>query len=212
MTKPTAHPATQPTKRTTKHPGEPSTKPADTPRAKQSAAKPASRKSVAVRIAGHEYKLISDGDETLLRQIAKDVDRAMTRVRERTGTVDTLDVAVLTCLNLAREIISLRDQRRGSIEDDRLQGLIERVEAAATGIVASDAASRSQPETVNPSSDADADADPRAGESESARTLDLPSIDTIRERSISSSEPGVRSSGDAIPEARFASGGRERSS
>lgn len=69
-----------------------------------------SKKSVAVRIAGHEYKILTDGDGGSLRQIAADVDRAMKRVRDRTGTVDTLDVAVLTCLNLAREIIDLRDQ------------------------------------------------------------------------------------------------------
>ena len=67
--------------------------------------------SVAVRIAGHEYKIRSDGDVDGLREIASYVDRAMARVRERTGTVDTLDVAVLTCLNLAREIKALHEEQ-----------------------------------------------------------------------------------------------------
>ena len=67
--------------------------------------------SVAVRIAGHEYKIRSDGDVDALREIASYVDRAMARVRERTGTVDTLDVAVLTCLNLAREIMARHEHR-----------------------------------------------------------------------------------------------------
>ena len=115
------------------------------------------RTSVAVRIAGHEYKLLSDGDEQLLRQIASDVDRAMARVRERTGTVDTLDVSVLTCLNLAREVIALRENRAGSVEDDRMRALIERVEAAATKVTTARA-------------DADSDSD-RAGAKSSSTPM-----------------------------------------
>ena len=65
-----------------------------------------SKKSIAVQIAGHKYKILSDGDGESLREIAGYVDAAMNRVRERTGTVDTLDIAVLTALNLAREIIA----------------------------------------------------------------------------------------------------------
>ena len=93
-------------------------------------------KPVAVRIAGHEYKIRSDGDGEALREIAGYVDRAMNRVRERTGTVDTLDVAVLTCLNLAREILALHDQQKPDgatvVEAGELQGLIDRVESMLT--------------------------------------------------------------------------------
>ena len=70
------------------------------------------RRSVAVWIAGHEYRIRSDGDDEGLIRIAGYVDRAMQRVRERTGTVDSLDVAVLTCLNLAREILELKGADR----------------------------------------------------------------------------------------------------
>jgi cell division protein ZapA (FtsZ GTPase activity inhibitor) len=87
------------------------------------------KKSVAVRIAGHEYKVLTDGDEETLQQIAADVDKAMRQVREKTQTVDTFDVAVLTCLNLAREIIELRSPLSTTAPRDRLRGLIDRVEA-----------------------------------------------------------------------------------
>ena len=69
-----------------------------------------SRDVVDVRIAGHDYKIRTETDADLIREIAGYVDRAMNKVRDRTGTVDTLDVAVLTCLNLAREILTLRDE------------------------------------------------------------------------------------------------------
>ncbi len=70
----------------------------------------------------------------------------MQKIRERTDTVDSLDVAVLTALNLARELIQLREfVAAGSeaggrsdaevsggmgqtIEFEKLQGLIEAIE------------------------------------------------------------------------------------
>jgi cell division protein ZapA (FtsZ GTPase activity inhibitor) len=91
------------------------------------------KESVAVHIAGHEYKIRSDGDADALREIAGYVDQAMSRVRKRTGTVDTLDVAVLTCLNLAREILTLRGSQAPagatSVGSDEMRKLIGRVEA-----------------------------------------------------------------------------------
>ena len=84
---------------------------------------------VPVRIAGHEYKIRSSGDPAQLQQIGGYVDRAMKRVRDRTGTVDTLDVAVLTCLNLGREILALRQRGEGqnagaSVDALQLRSLI----------------------------------------------------------------------------------------
>ena len=130
---------------------------------------------VAVRIAGHEYKIRSDGDPDALREIAGYVDRAMDRVRERTGTVDSFDVAVLTCLNLAREILALREARtpEGStaIEDDKLTALIERVESALL-VKPAPADDIAAPEA----SDAREDT-PVAG----ATTLELPSVESMRD-------------------------------
>ncbi len=94
------------------------------------------KKSVAVRILGQEYRIRSDADEGWLQEVAACVDTAMEQVRERTRTVDTLDVALLTCLNLAREVLELRD-RKGSKQDladpptdDRLRTLIDIAESA----------------------------------------------------------------------------------
>ena len=171
------------------------------------------RKSVAVRIAGHEYKLLSDGDEQLLRQIASDVDRAMARVRERTGTVDTLDVSVLTCLNLAREVIALRENRSGSFEEDRMRTLIERLEAAAGGAAPeTEASAKADSDSDRGDATSKQPRDRRKREQEVARTLDLPSVETLRERPASK-QGGVEPRHEqSVPEARVASGGRERAS
>jgi len=94
------------------------------------------KRSVSVRILGQEYRIRSEADEDWLQRVAGHVDAAMSQVRERTGTVDTLDVAVLTSLNLAREVLALRarleDEPSGESQlgDDRLRALIELAEKA----------------------------------------------------------------------------------
>ena len=159
-----------------------------------------SRPSVAVRIAGHEYKIRSDGDEEALVRIAGYVDRAMDRVRERTGTVDSLDVAVLTCLNLAREILAIHDQRSNAVDDGQLRSLIDRVESVlAARATASGEASIGESDGRNQL------------EASRPRTIELPSVESLRERL-----PGSASSADAridelAPQARMAAaGGRDR--
>ena len=158
-----------------------------------------SRPSVAVRIAGHEYKIRSDGDEEGLVRIAGYVDRAMDRVRERTGTIDSLDVAVLTCLNLAREILAIHEQRSNVMEDEKLRSLIDRVETVLT---------------VRATSDRDAsigEADRRSGAGDSRpRTLELPSVESLRERLPAPSASGAVEVDESVPQARVAAGGRDR--
>lgn len=91
------------------------------------------KRVVAVHISGHEYRIRSDADEGALQRVASLVDTAMGQIRARTGTVDTLDVAVLTSLNLARELLSLRERsQETALEPDetRLRGLIELAESA----------------------------------------------------------------------------------
>jgi cell division protein ZapA (FtsZ GTPase activity inhibitor) len=167
-----------------------------------------SKQTVAVRIAGHDYKILSEGDPSSLQKIAKHVDQAMARVRDRTGMVDTLDISVLTCLNLAREILALREQQNETVEDDRIRSLIERVETSLGGEISSD-----ESESGNVAA---TDAEPSRGTSEiseSARTLDLPSVEALRDRAPASSEAKDRSAVESsMPEQRIAAGGRERAS
>jgi cell division protein ZapA (FtsZ GTPase activity inhibitor) len=103
------------------------------------------RRAVTVRIGSKDYRLVSDADEGWLQGVATGVDEAMALVRDRTETFDSLDVAVLTALNLARELVLLREQTApalpaarparpapgGSLLDPvRLQALIDLAESA----------------------------------------------------------------------------------
>ena len=90
------------------------------------------KRSVSVRLGGKEYNLRSDADEEWLQQVASYVDKSMQQIRERTDTVDSLDIALLAALNLAREVLQLRQAADGKgregLNSERLRDLIEMVE------------------------------------------------------------------------------------
>ncbi|MDE0884594.1 MAG: cell division protein ZapA [Myxococcota bacterium] len=94
-----------------------------------------STKSVSVRLQGRDYQIRSDADSDWLQEVAGYVDEAMNQIREKTKTIDTLDVALLTSLNLAREVIDSRatpgQPSSPSLDDGRLKSLIELVEGVA---------------------------------------------------------------------------------
>jgi cell division protein ZapA len=92
------------------------------------------KRAVTVRIRGQEFRILSDDDEAWLQRVAGYLDETMATVEERTGTVDSLDVALLTALNLARELVEIREREpianaKGP-EANRLRGLIELAESA----------------------------------------------------------------------------------
>ena len=96
----------------------------------------AAKAAVTIKIRGQEFRIRTDSDEDAMHRVASYLDDAMASVEQRTGTVDSLDLAMLTALNLAREIVELRDSGAvpGSgtlgFDSSRLQSLIELAESA----------------------------------------------------------------------------------
>jgi cell division protein ZapA len=91
----------------------------------------AARRSVSVRIRGKEFRVLTDGDEAALQRVAGLLDETMARVERHTGAVDSLDVAMLAALNLARELLELREG--GALvgpDGARLRSLVEQAESA----------------------------------------------------------------------------------
>jgi cell division protein ZapA (FtsZ GTPase activity inhibitor) len=89
------------------------------------------KRSVSVRILGHEYRIRTDADPASLTQVAQLVDETMGRLRERSGVLDSLDLAIMAALNLARDLAAERAARQGdAIAAERLRSLTERVEGA----------------------------------------------------------------------------------
>jgi cell division protein ZapA (FtsZ GTPase activity inhibitor) len=91
---------------------------------------------VAVSIRGQEFRIRTDDDEASLRRVAQYLDDTMTTVEKKTGTVDTLQLALLSALNLARELVELRESGVAAgtafagVDPARLESLIELAESA----------------------------------------------------------------------------------
>jgi cell division protein ZapA (FtsZ GTPase activity inhibitor) len=89
---------------------------------------------VAVSIRGQEFRIRTDDDEASLRRVAQYLDDTMATVEKKTGTVDTLQLALLSALNLARELVELRESGGGSsaagVDPARFESLIELAESA----------------------------------------------------------------------------------
>ena len=101
------------------------------------------RSVVSVRMGGREYKIRSDVDAEWLSRVAAHVDASMERIKRRTDTVDSLAIATLAALNIARELVELKEcgaaaapGPRADAEDPRLRALIDLAEAAAGEAVA----------------------------------------------------------------------------
>jgi cell division protein ZapA (FtsZ GTPase activity inhibitor) len=90
----------------------------------------AARRSVAVRILGHEYRVRTDVDPAEMQRVAAHVEETVARLRTRTGAVDSLDLAVMAALSFASDLLAERAVRREvAPAAERLRSLTERVEA-----------------------------------------------------------------------------------
>jgi cell division protein ZapA (FtsZ GTPase activity inhibitor) len=89
----------------------------------------ADRSTVSVRIRGQEFRLRSGDDAESLQRVAGYLDETMRTVEERTGTIDSRDLALLTGLNLARELVRIREGGGAPVASERLTALTDLVEA-----------------------------------------------------------------------------------
>lgn len=82
---------------------------------------------VKIEIFDQMYNVQADGDEAYLRELAAFVDGKMRTVAEATRQVDSMRVAVLSALNIADELFTLRKRQQD------LEGpLRQRVEKCVT--------------------------------------------------------------------------------
>ena len=99
------------------------------------------RRSVAIQIFGHDYRIKTEADPAGVERLARLVDDTMARIRERTGAVDTLDLAVMAALNLANDLLAVqgreRDHAVSHVPAADLVALREQIEEALASPVAS---------------------------------------------------------------------------
>ena len=63
-----------------------------------------------VEIFGQKLGIRAEGEAARLQELARFVDARMREVADRTSSVDTVKIAVLTALNIADELFQERDK------------------------------------------------------------------------------------------------------
>jgi cell division protein ZapA (FtsZ GTPase activity inhibitor) len=84
-------------------------------------------RTTVIKVLGREYRVRSDVDAEHLQRVAEYVDGMLREVRE--STPDTQDAAILSALNIASDLLSLREGVAVAPRD-RLRALLELVDSA----------------------------------------------------------------------------------
>jgi cell division protein ZapA len=79
-----------------------------------------------VEIFGQRLGLRADGDSARLEELARFVDSRMREVADRSSSVDTVKIAVLTALNIADELFHERETDQ-DVRQERLEEQAERL-------------------------------------------------------------------------------------
>jgi cell division protein ZapA (FtsZ GTPase activity inhibitor) len=89
------------------------------------------KRTVPVTIQGRHYRIRAEGDPESVERAALLLDETMTKVRARSGTADSVDIAVLAALNLANALAADRGgDTTGHDLEQRIDALVRLVESA----------------------------------------------------------------------------------
>jgi cell division protein ZapA len=66
---------------------------------------------VEIKVFGQTYTVKTDAEEDYIQEVAKYVNEKMDEVLKKTKSVSTLNVAILTALNIADDLLKEKEKR-----------------------------------------------------------------------------------------------------
>ena len=90
---------------------------------------------VEIRVLGQNFSVKSDSDETHVREVARYVNEKIDEIMRKTKTVSSLNVAILTALNIADDLLKEREKRMVLLKEIGLKSkdLIEKIDVKMGG-------------------------------------------------------------------------------
>lgn len=88
------------------------------------------QKPIEVTILGQKFVIRSSSDENYVREVAAFVDQRMNDVLQKTKSVSSLNVAILSAMNIADELFSYKHKKDQSVQniEKRIKQMIELVD------------------------------------------------------------------------------------
>lgn len=88
------------------------------------------KKSVEIKLMNQKFNLKTDSDEAYVQRVSDFVNKKIFDVQEKTRSVSSLNVALLTALNIADDYFKMKGKKKDHREEARqkIQELIQWVD------------------------------------------------------------------------------------
>ncbi len=85
---------------------------------------------VEIRVFGQTYTVKTDAEEDYIQEVAKYVNEKMEEVLKKTKSVSTLNVAILTALNIADDLLREKEKRIALVREveTKSKDLVEKID------------------------------------------------------------------------------------
>jgi len=91
---------------------------------------------VEIKVFGQTYTVKTDAEENYIQEVAKHVNEKMEEVLRKTKSVSTLNVAILTALNIADDLLKEREKRITLLREieAKSRDLVEKIDIKIGGM------------------------------------------------------------------------------
>lgn len=91
---------------------------------------------VEIKVFGQTYTVKTDAEEDYIQEVAKYVNEKMEEVLKKTKSVSTLNVAILTALNIADDLLKEKEKRIDLLREveAKSKDLVEKIDIRIGGI------------------------------------------------------------------------------
>ena len=85
---------------------------------------------VEIKVFGQIYTVKTDAEEDYIQEVAKYVNEKMEEVLKKTKSVSTLNVAILTALNIADDLLREKEKRTALLREieTKSRDLVEKID------------------------------------------------------------------------------------
>jgi cell division protein ZapA len=90
---------------------------------------------VEIKVFGQTYTVKTDAEEDHIQEVARYVNEKMEEILKKTRSVSTLNVAILTALNIADDLLKEREYRKALLREVEVksQNLAEKINMKIVG-------------------------------------------------------------------------------
>jgi cell division protein ZapA len=90
---------------------------------------------VDIKVFGQTYTVRTDTEEAYMQEVAKYVNEKMEEVLKKTKSVSTLNVAILTALNIADDLLKEKEKRMALLREIEVKSrdLVDKIDIKIGG-------------------------------------------------------------------------------